>query len=189
MRKKTVYICKYSLEQWNWDADVTGCTLVTSSDISVPISLSQAVCQTLWFNTQQKSTSSVHSMEHTKGWNAKSIVHITVIAEIFVHVKIPFSCVRELSFAKIFHTARMVSHTLHNFRMLLKFVHSVQIKRNLITYKNFCAFNIQFSLGKINFSVFSFSYQPYTCTTFCFNYTEKKKKRIKRRMVRKKEQQ
>ena len=49
----------------------------------------------------------------------------TVIAEIFVCVKISYSGVRELSYAINFRTARMVSHTLlyvYGFRMLLNFI-------------------------------------------------------------------
>ena len=49
----------------------------------------------------------------------------TVIAEIFVHVKVSYSSVHERSYAINFHTARTMSHTLlnvHGFRMLLNFV-------------------------------------------------------------------
>ena len=48
----------------------------------------------------------------------------TVIAEIFVRVKISYSSARELSYAINFRTARAMSHTLvcvHSFRMLLNF--------------------------------------------------------------------
>ena len=53
----------------------------------------------------------------------------TVIAEIFVRVKIPYSGVRDLSYAINFRTAGTVSHTLlcvHGFRMLLNFVLSAE---------------------------------------------------------------
>ena len=48
----------------------------------------------------------------------------TVIAEIFVHVKIPYHCVRYLRYAKIVRSARTMLHTLahvHGFRLLLNF--------------------------------------------------------------------
>ena len=54
---------------------------------------------------------------------------LTVIAEMFVRVKILYSSVHELSYAIHFRTARMVSHTLlygHGFRMLLNFVLSAE---------------------------------------------------------------
>ena len=53
----------------------------------------------------------------------------TLIAEIFVRVKISYSSVRELLYAVNFRTARAVSHTLlylHGFRMLLHFVLSAE---------------------------------------------------------------
>ena len=53
----------------------------------------------------------------------------TVIAEIFVRVKISYSSARELSYAINFRTARAMSHTLvcvHSFRMLLNFVLSAK---------------------------------------------------------------
>ena len=57
------------------------------------------------------------------------VINTTVIAEIFVRVKISYSGVRGLSYAINFRTARAVSHTLlyvHGFRMLLNFVLSAE---------------------------------------------------------------
>ena len=62
-------------------------------------------------------------------WLGGVFVGTTVIAEIFVRVKISHSSVGELSFATNFRTARTVSHTLlymHGFRMLLNFVLSAE---------------------------------------------------------------
>ena len=65
---------------------------------------------------------------HTNHPNCK-YTQGTVIAEIFVRVKISYSSVRELSYAINFRTVRTVSNTLlyvHGFRMLLNFVLSAE---------------------------------------------------------------
>ena len=66
-------------------------------------------------------STSVMSQQSTKlHW----LQSTTVIAEIFVRVKISYSSVRELSYATNFRTVRAVSHSLaymHGFRLLLKF--------------------------------------------------------------------
>ena len=53
----------------------------------------------------------------------------TLITEMFIHVKMSYSSVREISYAINFRTARMASHPLlyvHVFRMRLNFVLSVE---------------------------------------------------------------
>ena len=80
----------------------------------------------------------------------------TVIAEIFVFVKISHSSVRELSYAISFRTARTVPHTLlymHGFRMLLNFVFSAESTKS--TKLNRVRKFLRLQYQKISFSHFS----------------------------------
>ena len=90
--------------------------------------------------------SSVHRMTGLGG----KVVWTTVIAEIFVRVKISYSSVCQLSYARNFRTATVVSDThayVYGIRMLLNFVLSAKSTKytTLIAYENLCDYSMTYS--------------------------------------------
>ena len=70
-----------------------------------------------------------HTCVRTLPYAYTVVISTTVIAEIFVRVKISYSSVCQLSYARNFRTATVVSDTLvhvNGFRMLLNFVLSAK---------------------------------------------------------------